>query len=66
MLIQCTPLLEEKAGVTAHKQERVQARKVTQSSKQEQSVAPQNGPWSKKKERDHHGLEVRCQLRSST
>ena len=64
-LIQCTSLLVEKAGVTANvtfqdhrKKERMQARstldlkpvrKDTQSPKQEQSVAPQNGPWSNKK-----------------
>ena len=62
MLILCTPLFVEKAsvapdvtfGITAHKQERVQVRvldlkamrKDTQNPKQEQSVAPQNVPWS--------------------
>ena len=67
MLIQCTPLLVEKAGVTpvvtfkitAHKQEKSAGeistldlkpmRKDTQSPKQEQSVAPQKGTWSKQK-----------------
>ena len=68
-LIQCTPLLVEKAGVYAHKlwpsgsqhTSKKECRRDihsgfetheeghTVSPKQEQSVAPQNGPWSKQK-----------------
>ena len=61
-LIQCTPLLVEKAGVTPDVTFRIAAgkistldlkpmRKDTQSPKQEQSVAPQNGPWSRQKKK---------------
>ena len=61
MLIQCTPLLVEKAGVVpdmtyAHASKTAGERttlalkpmgRATQSLKLGQSVAPQNGPWSK-------------------
>ena len=58
-LIQCTPLLVEKAGVAHRTQARKSAgerstpdlkpvRKDTRSPKQEQSVAPQTVPWSNK------------------